>query len=454
MDKLKKFIKKTSIINNKGIRNKSQRETKKLITNTSGSFTYTWIIKNFQELYNQKSLEYYYSDIFISPSINEQIGTIENSIETMEITETNENTPFTIVTNKIEHKWRLLLYPHGHRSKKAKSHISLYLSAIQSQLEKENNIKIRNSKWRFEIIKINNNDNNNNNNNDNNNNNNNNNNNENKNLRNSSIKSGLSRLNCYRNVLEKQFTFNNEREATWGSVKFCEIETIFPNNLDSKFNLIRMEKVDLMIRIHFFENNENNYDLELLNIDILLKFGPSLKEYFNNERFSDIIFKFDCGSQLYVSKLVLASRSTYFNIMFNGEWIESKSSIIHIKDVEYKIFKIIIYFLYTGTLEDDELTFDTLVNIYTEADMREIEELIKVVIFRVAEMVNKDNWDDVLLLGWTTDNYWLKDQALIYIHSKWEELKDTERMKKVMMFGNEKCIQELINDKCFSILNE
>ncbi|CAG8509276.1 25909_t:CDS:2 [Gigaspora rosea] len=310
MDKLKKFIKKTSIINNKGIRNKSQRETKKLITNTSGSFTYTWIIKNFQELYNQKSLEYYYSDIFISPSINEQIGTIENSIETMEITETNENTPFTIVTNKIEHKWRLLLYPHGHRSKKAKSHISLYLSAIQR----------------------------------------------------------LSRLNCYRNVLEKQFTFNNEREATWGSVKFCEIETIFPNNLDSKFNLIRMEKVDLMIRIHFFENNENNYDLELLNIDILLKFGPSLKEYFNNERFR--------------------------------------------------------------TLEDDELTFDTLVNIYTEADMREIEELIKVVIFRVAEMVNKDNWDDVLLLGWTTDNYWLKDQALIYIHSKWEELKDTERMKK------------------------
>ncbi|CAG8591344.1 20188_t:CDS:1 [Gigaspora margarita] len=439
MDKLKKFIKKTSI-SNRGIHINSQRETKQSITNTSGSFTYTWIIKNFQNLYNQKNLEYYYSDPFISPSTNEQIGAIENSIETMETTETNENTPFTIVTNKIEHKWRLLLYPHGHRSKKVKNHISLYLSAIQSQLEKENNIKIRNSKWRFEIIKINNN-----------------NYNENKNLRNTTnssiITKGLSRLNCYRNVLEKQFTFNNEREATWGSVKFCEIETIFPNNLDSKFNLIRMEKVDLIIRIHFFENNENNYDLELLNIDILLKFGPSLKEYFNNEKFSDIVFKFDCGSQLYVSRLVLASRSTYFKTMFNGEWIESKSSIINIKDVEYKIFKIIVYFLYTGTLED-ELTFDILVNVYTEADMREIEELVKVVISRVAEMVNQDNWDDVLLLGWTTDNYWLKDQALIYIHSKWEELKDTERMKKVMMFGNETCIQELTNDKCFGIMNE
>ncbi|CAG8471862.1 5931_t:CDS:1 [Dentiscutata heterogama] len=436
MDRLKKLIRKTSI-SNKGNRigsSHNQRETDRPLVNTSGPFTYTWIVKNFQDLYNQKCLEYYYSDPFTSPSTNEQVGTNENLIETI------ENTTFTISTNKIEHKWRLLLYPHGHRSKRVKTHISLYLSAIQSQFEKENNIKTRTSRWRFEILRMNN---------------------EiekpknSRNSTNSTVTTGLSRLNCYRNVLEKQFIFSNDKEPTWGSVKFCEFETIFPNNLDSKFNLIRMEKVDLIIQVHYFDENyvAINYDLEILKIDISLKYGPKLDEYFDNERFSDVIFKFDCGSQLYASRLVLASRSIYFKTMFNGEWIESKSLAIHVKDVEYKIFKIIVYFLYTGILEDG-LTFDTLVNVYAEADMREIDELAKVIISRVLEMVNKDNWDDVLLLGWATDNYWLKDQALMYIHSRWEELKDTERMKKVLMFGNEKCIQELMSDRCFGIVNE
>ncbi|CAG8734247.1 9439_t:CDS:1, partial [Racocetra fulgida] len=409
MDKLKKFIRRTNV-SNKGNHIDSshyyQQETERPPNNTSGPFTYTWIVKNFQDLYNQKCLEYYYSDPFISHSTSEQVGTNENSTD---ITENND---------KIEHKWRLLLYPHGHRSKKVKTHISLYLSAIQSNFEKENNIKTRTSKWRFEILKMNH---------------------EfeipknTRNSTNSTVTTGLSRLNCYRNMLEKQFIFNNDREPTWGSVKFCEFETIFPNNLDSKYNLIRMDKVDIVIRVHFFDENytATNHDLEILNVDILLKFGPKLEEYFDNERFSDIVFKFDCGSQLYVSRLVLASRSIYFKTMFNGEWMESKSLTIHIKDVEYKIFRNIIYFLYTGILEDG-LTFDTLVNIYAEADMREIEELAKIVILRIVEMINKDNWDDVLLLGWATNNYWLKDQALMYIHSRWEELKDTERMKKVL----------------------
>ncbi|CAG8521615.1 8300_t:CDS:2 [Cetraspora pellucida] len=376
--------------------------TEQPLNNTSGPFTYTWIVKNFQDLYNQKCLEYYYSDPFISHSTSEKVSMDEDSTTTID---------------KIEHKWRLLLYPHGHRSKKVKTHISLYLSAIQSKFEKENNIKTRTSKWRFEILRINN---------------------EIENpkitrkLSNPTVTTnGLSRLNGYRNMLEKQFIFNNEKEPTWGSVKFCEFETIFPNNLDSKFNLIRMDKVDIVIRVHFFDESytATNYDLEMLNIDILLRFGPRLDEYFDNERFSDVIFKFDCGSQLYVSRLVLASRSIYFKTMFNGEWLESKSLNIHIKDVDHKIFRIIIYFLYTGILEDG-LTFDTLVNVYAEADMREIDELAKLIILRVVEMVDKDNWDDVLLLGWATDNYWLKDQALMYIHSRWEELKDTERMKK------------------------
>src|SRR5205823_2802642 len=100
MDKLKKLIKRTSIGKGNYIGSLDyQQETERPSNNTSGPFTYTWIIKNFQDLYNQKNLEYYYSDTFISPT-NEQSSIDENS---------NDTTENTIINDKIEHKWRLLL---------------------------------------------------------------------------------------------------------------------------------------------------------------------------------------------------------------------------------------------------------------------------------------------------------------------------------------------------------
>ncbi|CAG8450145.1 3389_t:CDS:2 [Diversispora eburnea] len=253
---------------------------------------------------------------------------------------------------QFSYTWVVKDFQNLYADKNVNTHISLYLAPVQSLYERQNNITSRIAKWRFEIYRIN-------------------------NEESGDQMAGLTKLVCHQDVIQEKFTFFSE-EPNWGIVKFCDFNTISTN-----LNSNPMEKVDLVFRVHFLDKNENfsttDDSIDNLNIDLLLKLGPSLKNYFNNEKFSDVEFTFsDTEEKLRASKIVLASRSKYFNTMFNGYWVESNVNTIYIKDVSYIVFKTIIYFLYTGQI-DKNLNFDIFKNVYYEADMREIPELTKII---------------------------------------------------------------------------
>ncbi|CAG8546595.1 16802_t:CDS:2 [Acaulospora colombiana] len=395
------------------------KEQKKRRKRGHRSYSYTWVVKDFQDLHADKTKKYIFSDSRLSTSadIDQDEGNTEDNYEKSDLStkEKPTNQP------QLEYKWRLLLYPHGNR-KDVNTHISLYLAPAQSLYERQNCLETRIAKWRFELFRI--------------------------NEEQGSQIMGLTKLDCHQDVIQEKFTFAS-REPNWGIVKFCDLKNIFTNfnPQDLENPPMPTEKVNLAFRVHFLDEQSHftttDNSIDNIKIDTLLRLGPSLSNFFNNERLSDIEFTFsDTTEKLRASKIVLASRSDYFNRMFNGHWIESNTNQIHVKDVSHNVFRIIIYFLYTGHV-DENLDFDVLKNVYYEADMREITELSRMASVLLVRLVNNTNWDEMLMLGWETGNSQLSEQGLMYVKSHWPELKNTEKMRELKKGVDAQFIKEL-----------
>ncbi|PKY24992.1 POZ domain-containing protein [Rhizophagus irregularis] len=176
----------------------------------------------------------------------------------------------------------------------------------------------------------------------------------------------------------------------------------------------------------------------------------SFENYFNDENFSDITFKFSCGSEIKASRLVLAIKSSYFKALFNGNWKESKSPIITIKDVKYECFKRMINFLYSGKL-DSNLSFEELKDLFIESDIRDIMELKKAVSTRIVKHVNENYWDEILLMGWQMKNMEMKQAGLKYFSEHWMEIKNSEKMNNIIVNSNFDWLEELYKAKLFGV---
>ncbi|CAG8586478.1 21347_t:CDS:2 [Rhizophagus irregularis] len=159
---------------------------------------------------------------------------------------------------------------------------------------------------------------------------------------------------------------------------------------------------------------------------------PHFIDYFDNGYFSDINFTFDCGSNIKASKIILASRSEYFKTMFNGKWKESKESKIYIKDTKYKIFRHLLKYIYTNEL-DEGLNLDELKDLYIESDLRNLEELRKMVAISIGEIMNVENWEQVLKFGYEIDNEGIKYSATLFGINNWEEICAKKQHKELTL---------------------
>lgn len=270
------------------------------------------------------------------------------------------------------HRWRIYLKIHQNRKQ---PYISLFLEANKTQFEQTHGLQSRTAKWKFEMFRI---------------------------IDSKNIKK------CAERVAEHVFQLSS-RNPNWGWSEFCELNAIFPNGTVS-------EKTDLLIRIHFFDPSENAPVIHPMSL-----LSQSLEDYFNNEAFSDITFTFNCGSKLYASRLVLTLRSPFYKAMFTGRWVETATSTIHIQDASFECFHAMFYYLYTNKLQEG-LSFITLKGLYYEADMRNMVDLAKLVALKVAGMINSENFDDVFMMAYQTENIWLKDKVLSFVYPRLDDL--------------------------------
>jgi hypothetical protein len=199
-----------------------------------------------------------------------------------------------------------------------------------------------------------------------------------------------------------------------------EIINIFP---DQDIN----SRTDLRIRVYIKVREKRS---QMISSPKLIL--PRFIDYFDNGFFSDINFTFDCGSSIKASKIILASRSEYFKTMFNGKWKESKESKIYIKDTKYKIFRYLLKYIYTNEL-DEGLTLEELKDLYIESDLRNLEDLRKMVAISIGEMMDVENWEQILKFGYETDNEGIKYSATLFGINNWEEICAKKQHKELTL---------------------
>ncbi|CAG8436818.1 10399_t:CDS:1 [Funneliformis mosseae] len=292
--------------------------------------------------------------------------------------------------------WQLRLFPNGDNSIESINHISLFLKAIQTPYEKLNEVNGRNQKY---IVII-----------------------------------GRTLINENKKILIKNtsistnyFVFNNISSG-WGHRRFVELNSIFPDGN-------KTQDVDLFVQITFFNDN-----YEITKEEGLLDINKPM-EYFENESFSDIEFTFECGSRIRAHRVILAFNSEYFKNMLNGGWKEQDMDVIPIKETSYETFRAILYFVYTGKLLNLD-NFETLCELFKRSDMMLLGNLKKLVVKKMIEFINEENWDVFLFLG--SKDYILKVTGLEYAAYHWEMAKKSEGMLRLYANYDINEMEELI----------
>ena len=347
-------------------RDMTSDQPRQTLKNAQECFTYSWPIKNFNELVSfYPSSHFVLSERFWSPRL----------------------------PSKNPYLWRAKLYPNG-VNEQAKAYISLYLVAIQTPYEKSNNITCREKQFRLEVFRL--------------------------------YTDTTTSIQTPVLIRNETFTMKFEFEGLddFGRHRFCSFDTLFPNG---DLN----DDVDLLIRIKIF--NDIPQECEVPIESDVFEF-PTFAEHLNDSRYSDVEFTFDCGNRIKAHRIILATRSKYFEKLLGDKWRESQMKAIAIKQMEYTTFRSVLYYLYTGGLEED-LQFDVLKDVYSKADMLNLEKFGEMIADRIAEMVDLNNWNEVLTLAWEVGDSQLRAAALDFAVANWSDIRDSENMRKIMACG-------------------
>ncbi|CAI2178077.1 6865_t:CDS:1, partial [Funneliformis geosporum] len=257
-------------------------------------------------------------------------------------------------------EWRLILNPNDGMFG---AHISIGLIAIQTDYEKDMkiNLKDRNADHFFELF-----------------------------------------VN-YNNSDEKyQFVEKSQRLNYFHSSKYgvssvahnlVKVAKLFPN----------YDKLDLIVRINFYKIENNSVPLPIV-------INP-YDQYFDDDVFSDILFTFNSNSTIKASSIFLATKSPHFKNLLEGASKFANKININMDGVSYDSFYRLLHYIYTGKL-DDNLGFDELLDLYNEANLREIRDLKKLLSCRIIGFVDENNLDILFTLGFTTKNNVLKNAVL------------------------------------------
>ncbi|RWS25960.1 BTB/POZ domain-containing protein 9-like protein [Leptotrombidium deliense] len=91
--------------------------------------------------------------------------------------------------------------------------------------------------------------------------------------------------------------------------------------------------------------------------------NDALVQLMNNEELSDIVFVVD-GESVKAHRVILAVRSEYFRALLFGGLKESRQHEIYLKDIDKSTFKLLLKYIYTGTLDSDEVQMSIFDLIY------------------------------------------------------------------------------------------
>ncbi|CAG8620249.1 7417_t:CDS:1 [Ambispora gerdemannii] len=309
------------------------------------------------------------------------------------------------------HSWRLRMYPRGY-DERYKSYLSVYLEGFQTCEEKEKSLT-RHKEFELEAFRS-----------------------QSDPVNGPSIPTHLASLQRS----SQSFNFNNVINC--GQHQFCSLEEVFPND--------RNVNTTLIIRVRIFDkpqsgssstNSDSNHPSSSVSSGIVLPAG--FNDFLTDKLLADVEFVFDCGSRLKAHRIILAAQSSYFKALLLGRWRESKMDSIPIKDTDHNSFRSVLQFFYTGKLEQTS-DVDLLTGVYILADKFDLKELVQMAASQIVKFVNDENWDEILLLGWRTNNHGMRRAGIEYAAGNWSKVKNSDNTKRVLSAQDVNIVEELM----------
>lgn len=111
---------------------------------------------------------------------------------------------------------------------------------------------------------------------------------------------------------------------------------------------------------------------------------------------ADVTITLEDG-ELHGHKVILSDRWEYFKTMFAAPMLEQRTNEVRVKDCRLSIFRIILYFLYSGKTTDGMLTPDTAQDVLVAADRYQVLPLVATVETYLSQQLDVSN----ALLMWT-----------------------------------------------------
>lgn len=168
--------------------------------------------------------------------------------------------------------------------------------------------------------------------------------------------------------------------------------------------------------------------------------SPDFKALLNDPICSDFVIESADGVKFSTHKIILTANSEVFKAMLKENTAESQNKYMKMVDVESDDLRHIIYFIYTGTLENlDSCNFINLMMLGDKYDLKGLVELSK---HALICQISKDNVFDILTVADLYNCDDLKLAALKYIKqykvklesSMFEELNNIELVKDICKF--------------------
>jgi len=167
-----------------------------------------------------------------------------------------------------------------------------------------------------------------------------------------------------------------------------------PSSLERKTMLFKKRELFLKEIEIKKEDKQNFYKSKIAN---------SLKIFVNNKNLSDIRFIFSNKKIIYAHKIILISRSNYFNSLFNGLLKDYKKKELIINEFSYDVFFEIIKYIYTAKFEYKNLNIIELL----EASNYYLLDNLKEQLFDI--FINNLNVNNVLYLIDLSDIYYSEE---------------------------------------------
>jgi hypothetical protein len=125
-----------------------------------------------------------------------------------------------------------------------------------------------------------------------------------------------------------------------------------------------------------------------------------LRSLINNPKYSDIEILCEDERKLYGCRAILAARSEMFDgLLYNG-MRESHQNQISFPTINSSIMEMILEYIYTGSIKENSLTKDNIVEVFYAADyfiLPDLQEFITITVRNILENNHPENYSPELL---------------------------------------------------------